>query len=366
MQMTVNYYDAWNMFGKTLSSLTSFSYKNDNQKQDMYKQEGAPYRSVEATDKISYNDRNTNTVQLNLLQNFTFTLNENNKIFFKNFLLQQGTDATVVRVSHPTFQGNQNNDMSKDITLSYSQRFLYAGNLGGEHNFVRDKHRLQWNAGYNYSWQETPDQRVIRMKGVKSDDAFGNPELLWIARGYSPKSSEDFNTMPLSLGIISRLWTRNSEGVYNGSLDYTFKPAEWIALKTGTFHQWKKREMSRRIYTVQEGNLDPLRKSGSYFGRNYVDANLVRFREENLSQVWSENYLNDDYTGLYVLDRTSGADMYVGPSRTTADILPPPLALGNGWRYMEVFVMSTTARRSAPLFRKNHHRLILPTSMNRY
>lgn len=321
MQLTINYYDAWNVFGKTLSILTSLSYKNDNQKQSVYKQEGAPYRSVEATDKISYNNRNTNTVQLNLLQNFTLTFNENNRMFFKNFLLQQGIDAVVDRISHPTFQGNQNNNRNKDITLSYNERFLYAGNLGGEHFFSKNKHHLQWNAGYTFSKQETPDQRVMRFKGIKEADAFGSPELLWIARGYNPKSSDDLDETPLSLGIISRLWSRNSEGVYNGSLDYTFKPTEWLSIKMGTFHQWKKRELYRRVYTVHEGNVDPSSSFYNRFKNNYVDVNLVRFRLENLNDIWTDNYLNDNYTGLYVLDRTSGSDMYEGTEQNNASYL---------------------------------------------
>lgn len=321
MQMTINYYDAWQVFGKTLSSLTSFSYKNDNQRSQVKKQEGAPWRSVGLTDKTSSEDKNTNTVQVNLLQNFTLTLNDYNKIFFKNFFLQQGIDATVVRTSHSTFQDASSASLNKDITLSYNQRFLYAGNLGGEHSSSNKIHNLQWNVGYNYSRQETPDQRVIRLRGIMPEYSYGNEALNWWARGYNPTSSEDLSTVPLDLGIISRLWSKNSEGVYNASLDYKFKPTKWLTLMAGTFHQWKKRELSRRIYTVHEGNVDPTASILNIYKGNYVDANLVRFREQDLPRVWSQNYLNDNYTGLYVVDRTSGADMYVGTEQNNSGYL---------------------------------------------
>ncbi|WP_257668717.1 TonB-dependent receptor [Parapedobacter tibetensis] len=319
MQVTANYYNAFRLFDRTLSSLTSFSYKNDNQKYDQYRQEGTRGRSVGSTDRTGTDDRNTNTAQLNLLQNFTLSLNERHKLFFKNFLLQQGLDATVVRVSHPTFQDAQSADRNKDITLSYSQRFLYAGNLGGNHTFGKDSHRLEWNAGYTYSQQETPDQRVIRLRGMIPEIAMGDADIQWWARGYSPNSSEDLNTIPLSLGIISRLWSRNNEGIYNGALDYTYKPATWAVINVGTFQQWKKRTLSRRIYTLHGGNVDPARSGlDARNSHQWVDANLVRFRESQLPDVWSSNYLNDDYTGLYVADRTTGSDMYVGTEQNNA------------------------------------------------
>lgn len=322
MQITANYYNAFRLFGKTISSLTSFSYKNENQKNQLHRQEGSPGRSVGSTDRTGTDDRNTNTAQLNLLQNFTFSLNEHHKLFFKNFLLQQGLDATVVRISHPTWQDSQSADLNKDITLSYSQRFLYAGNLGGAHHFKDDKHLLQWNGGYTYSRQETPDQRVIRLRGVMPEYAMGDADLQWWARGYNPTSSEDLNTVPLSLGIVSRLWSRNDEGVYNGTLDYTYKPVAWAVVKIGTFQQWKKRTLSRRIYTLHEGNVDPVRFALDAIDQgHYVDANLTRFRESSLPDVWSSNYLNDDYTGLYVRDRTTGSDMYVGTEQNNSGYL---------------------------------------------
>jgi TonB-dependent receptor len=322
MQATANWYNAFRLFDKTLSSLTSLSYKNENLKIGQYLQEGSRWRSVGSTDRTGADDRNTNTAQLNLLQNFTFSFNERHQLLFKNFLLQQGTDATVVRISHPTFQDSQSADMNKDIILSYSQRFLYAGNLGGAHHFKDDKHQLQWNGGYMYSQQETPDQRVIRLRGIMPEYAMGDADLQWWARGYNPASSEDLNSIPLSLGIVSRLWSRNDEGVYNGTLDYTYKAAAWAVVKIGTFQQWKKRTLARRIYTLHEGNVDPSRFGlDAIDGTHYVDANLTRFRESNLTDVWSSNYLNDDYTGLYALDRTTGSDMYVGTEQNNSGYL---------------------------------------------
>jgi len=159
MQLTANYYDAWNVFGKPLSILTSLSYKNENLKADIYRQQGNGYESTESKDKMGDDNRNTNTVQTNLMQNFTYTLNENNLVSVKNFLLLQGIDATVIRNSQNTVNlvsTNESYSRNKDISLTYNQRFLYAGNLGGIHKFDKERHILSWNLGYTFSQLETP------------------------------------------------------------------------------------------------------------------------------------------------------------------------------------------------------------------
>ncbi len=321
MQLTANYYNAFTVFGKELSLLTSFSYKNDNQKTSVYKQEGNSRVSAGSTDRTGTTENNSNTVQLNLLQNFTYSLNENNKLFFKNFLLQQGIDVTSVQTSHETAvtSGLEYRTVNRDISLSYNQRFLYSGNLGGNHFFDKKRHRLQWNAGYSYSRQYIPDQRIVRMEGLVPSEAFGDAETQYWARGYTQSDADVPNDVAKETGIITRLWSKNSDGIYNGSLDYTFKPLQWLSFQAGTLHQWKKREYYRRVYTVHEGNINPLQYNPITSG--YVDINLTRFRLQDLPNVWSESYLNDDLTGLQVFDRTSPADMYVGTEQNNSGYL---------------------------------------------
>jgi len=76
--------------------------------------------------------------------------------------------------------------------------------------------------------------------------------------------------------------------------------------------------MDRRIYTVHEANISdpdavpPLTLTG------YVNPALVRFRLQDLANVWSSTYLNDNYTGLKVYDRTSGSDTYRGTEQNNS------------------------------------------------
>jgi outer membrane receptor protein involved in Fe transport len=51
---------------------------------------------------------------------------------------------------------------------------------------------------------------------------------------------------------------------------------------------------------------------------NYIDYNLVQFREQDLGKVWSTTYLRDDGSALKVYDRTSGSDAYTGTEQNNA------------------------------------------------
>lgn len=322
MQLTANYYNSFRLFGKNLSSLTSLSYKNELQKMSIYRQQGYPAVSFQTSDRINQDDRNTQTAQVNLLQNFTFRLRDSSVISFKNFLFQQGVINTISRLSYATIGTKDitsGNAYNKDNILSYNQRFLYAGNFGGNHYFNKNgKQQLKWNAGYTYSLQSTPDQRVVRLTTSSSYAAIGDTVLQWRSRGIIGGLSDDNYTIPRKLGMISRLWMRNSEGNYNGSIDYTYHLKPWVSLRAGIFHQWKERRLYRRVYTVHEGDLTDL-TSNMFPGQNgYLNPQLVRFHEQDLAKVWSSDYLRDDHTGLQVFDRTTGSDSYLGTEQNNS------------------------------------------------
>jgi TonB-dependent receptor len=150
--------------------------------------------------------------------------------------------------------------------------------------------------------------------------------------------NEDVNNInynDLEQGMISRVWIRNTEKVYNGSADYTYKLKPWITLKAGTYQAWKERVVFRRAYTVNEGDLN----SSGYpiFGRPGIgafapemDNNIVFWHQQDLSKVWSPEYLRDNNTGLKVFDRTSGSDAYTATEQNNSGYIAASLLPFNG------------------------------------
>lgn len=346
VQLTANYYNSYKLAGKSLSMLTSFSYKNEPQHLDVARSQGLIYDVVS---KMTEESQNTQVAQLSLLQNFTFHLRDSSTLYFKNFLLQQGQNSTILtntrtfqyldenglwaQGANPANSSTSNAPALRNIILSYSQRFLYSGNLGGSHYFGKSgKHRLEWNGGYTYSHLEIPDQRVVRLQNNLTPDrtvsAAGNYEQNWVPvfRNEDPLLEGADNK--LALGMISRVWIRNNESVYNASADYTYKLKPWISFKAGTYQQFKQRIVFRRSYTVNEGDLN----SAGFpdfpgIGSNgqYIDFNKVFFRQQDLDHVWSGDYLKDDGSGLKVFDRTSGSDAYTATEQNNSGYLAASL-----------------------------------------
>lgn len=325
VQITANYYNSFKVAKRNISSLTSLSYKNEYLKVMANRQQGNSTVSYNTTDQTSTDDKNTQTGQINLLQNFTLHLADSSTISFKNFLLQQGINNTIVRQSWRTAADGADAALNKDNILSFNQRFLYAGNIGGNHFLNKGRHRLQWNVGHTFSRQSTPDLRVIRLTESPAFATVGDTTIQWRARGLNMDFTDGNYVVPLKLGIISRLWMRNSEGNYNASLDYTYRLKPWLTLRAGSFQQWKERRLFRRIYTVHEGDMEDLSGRVGSGGKPHgpgdswwLNSQLVRFREQDLPHVWSEKYLNDVYTGLRVADRTTGSDSYTGTEQNNS------------------------------------------------
>ncbi|WP_418895153.1 TonB-dependent receptor domain-containing protein [Limibacterium fermenti] len=338
VQITANYYDAFSVFGKTLSMLSSLSYKKESQGWQTDRMQGflkASHGEIPIAINSVYNDHiNNDNAQLSLLQNFSLRLNDRHSLRFKNFLLQQGQDQTITRISAGPFVPNESTgtqellgglwDYStsikgrkKNVILSYTQRFLYSGNFSGEHRFGGDRHRLEWNAGYIFTRQDMPDQRVLRFDNMRNGRSYNGvfPDYNWVALERATHYEDGLTD--LLMGKVSRSWTRNTEQSGNFALDYTWNAAKSFNVKLGTYSQYRHRTLYRRTYTLNEGDLN----SAGYIeggmddwqvgaGSDYMDYNRVYYTEQDLWNVWSTDYLKDDGSALKVFDRTSGSDSY--------------------------------------------------------
>lgn len=352
IQLTANYYNTFKIGGKSLGMLSSLSYKTETQQFDIDRASSfwGSDGNGKRTHETSRESQSIETVQLNLLQNFTYRLRDSSRLFFKNYLLQQGQSTTVVRTTknNQYVVGDATTDLThltginwkelsygynvyeRNIILGYTQRFLYAGNLGGEHYFAKGKQLLEWNLGYTFSRQLIPDQRVIRFNQNRQDGGGARglgqtQDLGWVASYRYIKGPDDIENRNNNLerGMISRTWSRNNENVYNGAVDYTNKLTPWATLKAGTYQQWKSRVLFRRAYTLNEGDLNSAgypESANANIGSNghYMDFNKVFYTEQDLGKVWSTSYLKDDGSALKVFDRTSGSDAYTATEQLNA------------------------------------------------
>ncbi len=334
LQLTLTGYNSFKIGRRRLSTLTALNYRYETQRNDIQTQTGnTGSGGGSSNSKSGYEDQNIENVQVNLLQNFSMQLRDSSRIYFRNFLLEDASKLVIVRLSHDNILPPviYNGAQRKNNILSFSQRFLYAGNVGGMHWLQHGKQNLKWNLGYTYSHQDIPDQRIIRLQNwfsviypypftlpsgvAKAAEGTG---LAWESyyRGQASQTEVDYQPI---YGAITRLWIRNTEGVYNATADYDLRLHRGLVLKAGMFQQWKERKVYRKQFKVNDGQETLRDYQAGYY--SYADRSKIAFKEQDLGKLWSTDYLRDDGTALKVYDNTQTQDSYVATEQLNAGYL---------------------------------------------
>jgi TonB-dependent receptor len=332
MQFYINYYDNWKIGKARLYDLTAINYTHETRDYNIYNQTGNTYVFLAGGGDLNLNVNNTiiNSRQtteiskVNVLENLTLKLNKNNQLEFKNFFVNEGRKLTTVNDSRrniePSIDSAAYGDVHQhNINLSFQQRLLYSGNLGGEHDFQNKKQHLDWNLGYSYTLQSVPDQRNSSFAN------YGHAGPGYVANGSNVGTSDAG-----FLGMINRLFIRLNENAYNASVDYIHHLNTQFTLKAGIYQLYKTREVGRRFFRVNRAGLQPNEvyipaneNANDGWIENYgvSNPNLIFFRQSDLGNVWSNKYFPNDGSGLAIYDVTSPVDSYVASEQNNSGYL---------------------------------------------
>ncbi|MHA4810851.1 TonB-dependent receptor [Flavitalea flava] len=325
IQFFVNYYNSWKIGKeKRLYNLTSVTYTHETKNYNLYRQTGNTNAyGVDTTigfnygglNKITNSSQSTEIGKINVLENLTLKWNKRHKMEFKNFFVNEGRNFTGITDSRLNallyYDTSSGFKRTRDITLSFQQRVLYSGNIGGTHMLGRgNKQEFSWNIGYTYDLQNVPDQRSSHF-------------LSWYNRPYSAAGTNMLGDDG-TLGMISRLFVKNEENVYNASIDYSLHLDKNLVLKTGTYQMYKLRNVGRRFYRVNRGGLSPDEvaptdaPSGYIGGYGSNNPGIINFTQQQLSSVWNPAWFPDDNTGLKLYDVTNPTDSYVASEQNNS------------------------------------------------
>jgi TonB-dependent receptor len=229
----VNYYDSW-VLGKTrLNNLTSLGYSI------AYQTLAIPRAYIPGGPRINDDTTATESVRVNLMQNFQWILNTHHRISFNNFFNQMGNDITYI-YTQVTAQDRPSG--LNTYQYRYTTRSLYTGQLSGEHQW-NEKNLLQWRVGYAHTSENMPNYRGFATQAnypySKGDYAPGYSDLL------IPNSRADWGSTA-SFQYFHKL----QENVYTIAVDYTKTFAPQFFIKAGFFHEDRSRNFSIRIFTI--------------------------------------------------------------------------------------------------------------------
>ncbi|WP_305004649.1 TonB-dependent receptor [Hymenobacter aranciens] len=302
-----------------VSNVTSISYSNTQEQYTSqrqrytfdYKTEIAKPADQRAAPSSLYeftDTRSLSAVRLGVIHNYQVRLNDHNRLEFRNFFNQYGTDEVVNRRGLITDGGDKRE--RDDYALHYQSRSIYSGQLGGSHETGKDgRTSLTWAVGYNYVNRNEPDYRLNQQERVVDEE---NPQPFRVIRGQGLVSSS------------SRFYSKLTEDTYmaSGQIERRLLnrrdtiSANQIKLRAGFYAEEKQRDYDSRFFNylpVNEATYDP----------NIANQPLSTiFGDNNLEPLSNPRPIpgttNRYYSGLNLVEGTNPQDRYVGKNRLVA------------------------------------------------
>ncbi len=266
-------------FGGIFSATYTSTFKNTFQNNN--------YWSLDSSSSYQYKDKiYSQKTLLGLLGNFTFHINKNNKISFKNLLSINSNNQTTLREGTIIDLDN----VVKRHELFFISNSLFNSQLSGEHHIKKIDFKVKWNTSFSNIKQEMPDRRLVEYSYSPSNDTiFRNPV-----------------TSVVSPLINGRTFTNLNETVYSGKLDLILdKRISNIdtKIKLGGYCQKRDREFSVR-------NLAMIASSINSFSQNFAIAPNELFDTSNINK-----------NGFVIGESTNASDRYSSNAMLIATFL---------------------------------------------
>ncbi|HEX8428433.1 TonB-dependent receptor [Hymenobacter sp.] len=285
-----------------VSNVTSLSYANTQEQNTSIRQRFTAY-NPQMPDQIpgkffNYVDnRNLSAVRLGIIHNYQARINDRNRVEFRNFFNQYGTDEVVNRKGENFDDGERN-----DYSLHYQSRTIYSGQLGGNHEVgPANRTTLTWAGGYNYVFRDEPDYRQNQQTRLLVAGKPGdlNPAPFQVAINNVPTTS-------------ARYYATLKENTYmaSGQVERRFHGRDTLSvnqykLRLGFYAEDKERNYDSRYFNYARGSSRTFDQS---------------IAEQPLETIFSADNLNAT-TGFVLREGTQPQDRYTGKNRLAAAYL---------------------------------------------
>lgn len=176
----------------------------------------------------------TNKIKLGGMSNWTFIIDANNRIEFRNLF----NHITSIKSFERSGWDYNNTFYIKSYGNRFQERSTYSGQIAGEHT-IAEKNRLNWYFGYSFANKNEPDIKQIQStrNDVEGDARYGQYAI-------SINAFVDPNR-------AGRLFLDLSERLFSGATNYERPLAISgynFTLKSGIYVEGKTRDFNARLF----------------------------------------------------------------------------------------------------------------------
>ncbi len=285
--------------GKSLiGHLTMLDYQNTNQILETTRNRFTGNSSTPRIDTVfrQTDQSYASEIRVGGIQNWTFAINNRNKVELKNLLNIITTDNTTLRREYDFGGAKKPLREWNAYQLQYERRLVYSGQLAGTH-YVSSNTQFKWTAGYGLTNRNEPNTRRFRH--------YRPPYT------YSPQRSDYLGLLARTDSMpnyrnASHFYSDLNERVISASahLDQVLNPLaednKQIKLSVGGFVERKSRDFSARLFAYEPTTY-----------RNRNGSRLYQRQIDTLS--WPEPFFGaqiNDTVGLVVNEKTQPTDKY--------------------------------------------------------
>jgi len=223
----------------TFGNLSAFNYglSNTNIDRNRLEYQGLSEFTGEVEKDFDFKDVISSTnAKMGFIHNWNILYGNNQKLEFRNFLNQTGTNSTSIRNGTNYYDGKT----QRIYDLKFVSRMVYSGQLAGEQKFNQERTNIKWMLGYGLTKNKQPDnRRLTYVQDNTEGNSFTDNYYLLIQN--SPNVYDG-----------GRLWSDMNEKIYDLKidLDHKFKllgtEKDWV-IKAGGFYEKKDRSFNSRI-----------------------------------------------------------------------------------------------------------------------
>lgn len=283
---------------KRLTTFNNINYSNTNQflptEQFRYLAFNPNTQSSEV--KINYRDQfYAQNTRLGVMSNWSFMINPNHKIEFRNLFNQLSNRETTFREGY----NNDNGRQVQNYAFRYESKSIYSGQLSGTHD-VSDATTLRWTGAFGLTHRDEPDfRRFITSRNIGTNDPFvietlqaGNASLTNNSRFFSTLNEY---TASFRADLEHRIYRKRYEG----------DDKMQIKLRAGGYAENKDRDFRARWFNLNNpGGLSPELLNSSpeeFFSKDNIAANKLYYIEQtNASDRYkAQNLLTAAYVSAY-------------------------------------------------------------------